>query len=85
MPLEIRGTFPLRPQPSDYRRCVWCQTGTTTLMETPGRSDLGAVPLHAICAAEIIEAFRRWRSGGLSAGDPLRGRLTAVKLLGPSG
>jgi hypothetical protein len=76
---EISGTFPLRPTAADYRSCVWCEVPTSTLMVTPGRVDLGAVPLHALCAGQIITAYTLWRQRALEAGDPWLERLERLK------
>lgn len=44
------GTMPEVP-------CVWCQSPTDIRAKTPFRPDLGAVPLHLFCAAEIIDLY----------------------------
>jgi hypothetical protein len=44
-------------------------------METPGRPDLGTVPLHAFCAAEVIVAFEEYAAArrlDTAAEPPLR-------------
>jgi hypothetical protein len=71
----INGTFRLRPRPEDFARCVWCDDWTDFRMKTPGRPDLGEVPLHAFCAAQVIVAFEDFAAARrLDAGaqPPLR-------------
>lgn len=76
----IRGWLgPLRPALSDWHPCVWCTYPTTTMMATPGRPDVGALPLHAVCAALIIFAYREQTAGRLLEPDDVAGmaRLAA--------
>lgn len=44
--------------------CSWCGEPTDSLADTPGRPDLGRIPMHIICAAAVIVAYRRGRVGG---------------------
>lgn len=55
---EITGTI-TRDGAGTMRPCVWCGEGTDTLADTPGRPDIGRVPLHVWCAGAVIEAYRR--------------------------
>jgi hypothetical protein len=55
---EIRGTL-TRDGAGPMRPCLWCTEPTDTMAETPGRPDLGEVPLHVWCAGEVIVAYRR--------------------------
>jgi hypothetical protein len=71
----INGMFRLRPRLEDFARCVWCDDWTDFRMETPGRPDLGTVPLHAFCAAEVIVAFEQYAAArrlDTGAQPPLR-------------
>lgn len=60
---EIRGTLDSGP----LAACVWCAEATSNRAVTPGRPDLGEVPLHVRCAGEIILAYRRLGEGKLLA------------------
>lgn len=58
---EIRGLLDAGPPAP----CVWCGEPTGNRAETPGRPDLGAVPLDVFCAGAIIVAYRKAREGRL--------------------
>lgn len=58
---EIRGRLDAGP----IAACVWCSEATSNRAVTPGRPDLGEVPLHVWCAGEIIVAYRRLGAGKL--------------------
>ena len=60
----IKGTMSIFPQDRRWGTCVWCQSRTFVWMLTPGRPDLGSVPLHAMCAAEIVAAFDNYKATG---------------------
>lgn len=65
--------------------CVWCGRPSTSRAEAPG---IGReVPIHLLCCAAVIRAFRLWQERGIDApADDLRmlsdyaGR---VRALGP--
>lgn len=61
--MRIDGTFRLRPRPEDYAPCVWCTTPTDVRMRTPGRPDIGSLPLHGGCAAAVIVAYQEHLAG----------------------
>lgn len=53
---EIRGY--LSREGISQGLCVWCGRSSTSRMIAPGRGGI-EVPLHALCAASIIVAYRR--------------------------
>lgn len=70
---EIRGHFPRVEDPSREVACVFCGDPTSTLAEAPGLEPPTELPLHVLCAAEIVYAFRTFRAGGtLRAGTAAR-------------
>lgn len=71
-PLSIRGRAPLVPGSEGYQRCVWCGQRTDVMMATPGRPDLGSVPLNAYCAAEVIWAYQDWVAGHALPAETVR-------------
>lgn len=80
---EIRGTIPLDDRPEYQVPCVWCAFPTSTRAETPGRPDLGEVPLHVLCAGAVIVAYRRRNDrnllgSGLSELERFEGRLSLL-------
>lgn len=54
---DIRNGFP------PVGECVWCGSTCWTTAETPFRPDLGQVPLHLFCGANMREAYKAWRDG----------------------
>ncbi len=73
---EIRGTLAIDGR--TFGPCVWCGDLSDALGETPGRPDLGSLPIHVFCAGAVIVAYRRAREGRLLAVDQVRafeGRL----------
>jgi hypothetical protein len=54
---DITNGFPAVGQ------CVWCGTVCWTMAITPFRPDLGAVPLHLFCTAELRDAYKAWQAG----------------------
>ena len=44
-------------------RCVWCGETCWTKADTPFRPDIGQVPLHLFCGADMREAYKAWRDG----------------------
>jgi hypothetical protein len=58
----IKGSFSLRPRPEEWAPCVWCEDPTSFWMVTPFRPEIGSVPLHAMCAAEIIFAYNEFQA-----------------------
>lgn len=66
-----------------YGPCVWCGEASDALGITPGRPDLGSVPIHVFCAGAVLVAYRRWRSGladvaTLRRMEAYTGRLLAI-------
>lgn len=57
MTATIRMTVPRDEGVFIERPCVWCLDATDILADTPFRPDLGAVPLHMLCAAEITNLY----------------------------
>jgi hypothetical protein len=53
--MDIFGDRPEQP-------CRWCGAPTATLLAPPD-SRAGPVPLHAVCGAEVIEAYHDLRAG----------------------
>lgn len=68
---EIRGTLS-REAGARLAPCVWCVEPTDARAETPGRPDLGEVPLHVWCAGEVVVAYRRLREGKLLTDGAVR-------------
>lgn len=58
MPEITGGAFTGRWAP-----CSWCGEQTDSWGDTPGRPDLGRIPIHIMCAGAVVVAFRRGRVG----------------------
>lgn len=63
---EIRGEFPLFPDPSKMLPCVLCLEPTDVLAAAPGVGKM--LPLHVFCAGWLVVAYRRMLAGRLDAG-----------------
>lgn len=76
----------LNPRDDRWGTCVWCAEQTFVWMQTPGRPDIGVVPLHAFCAAEIVSIYDGMRAGMLTTGLPGRTQRRLARFLAlPSG
>lgn len=84
---NIRSHVPFVVDPAAEAPCVWCLGPTDIRAETPFRPDLGRVPLHLFCGADVIDAFNRFKaSRTLSTEDQQRMmRLAAPALTLPAG
>lgn len=43
--------------------CCWCGGLTDVRAETPFRPDLGTIPMHIFCAADVIRTFEAMQAG----------------------
>jgi hypothetical protein len=53
----IRSHVPYPDVVAPVAACVLCGEPTDIRAETPFRPDLGRVPLHLFCSAELIELY----------------------------
>ena len=68
--MDVFGREPGEP-------CRWCGQPTVTRL-APAGSRLGPIPLHAVCGAEVIDAYERLSLGRLDdAGQDRLRRLAA--------
>ena len=79
---EITGT--LSADGSTYGPCVWCGEPSDALGITPGRPDLGSVPIHVFCSGAVLVAYRKLREGSLIGRayeqlEAFEGRLSLIK------
>jgi len=80
----ITSTMPRQPGPE--WPCAWCKAPTDVLADTPGRPDIGRLPLHIGCGVAILRAFERLRAGMvLDASTQQRIAQYQAKLLAASG
>lgn len=63
---EIRGF--LSREGLSQGDCLWCGGPSTSRMVAPGLEGSPEVPLHALCAASIILAYRKWERLGIVSG-----------------
>jgi hypothetical protein len=54
--LDVFGREPAEP-------CRWCGDPTLTKLAPIEGSRTGPIPLHAVCGAEVIDAYERLRAG----------------------
>lgn len=57
---ELVGTLP--DQPGPLAPCRWCGA-PTDLTFAPEGSRIGPVPLHMLCGAAFIQAYKRMQAG----------------------
>lgn len=63
---EIRGHFPLYPDPARMRPCVLCLEPTDVVAMAPGVGR--ELPIHVFCAAWLVSAYRKMQAGRLDSG-----------------
>lgn len=52
--------------------CVWCLEPTDVTARTPFRPDLGSVPLHLTCGADLMATARAFEHGGYVTQEAIR-------------
>lgn len=84
---EIRGS--LSRDGTVKGTCCWCGTSSTSSGIAPGMGGV-EIPLHVLCAAAIIRAFRLWQERGIDAPpwalrglSDYAGRVQEVRMLTP--
>lgn len=69
----LRGTFSLWDE-TPVGNCRWCGYPTTTTLAPPAAAS-EPIPMHAICGAEVIDAYNRLQAGQLWDDPPMLDRL----------
>ena len=57
----LTGTMPYEHGPQES--CVWCSSPTDLRFAPQGWPVGSRVPLHMLCAMQLLTAYERWRRG----------------------